>query len=228
MEVAKDGVVRIPKTVFEPTPGGLLGDSGSGKSSNAGVIAPKVRRLDGTIQEVHAVGDTSNPNFAPRQTVHEYRVVTNDKMEVQLRFYERKGMPLTPELEAKKREMQAAGTYELREPSSSNGDGLGGKGKGKGKKSKGKQQQQQQQRAQQQAPRADADAIAKFKNRPKGGVKVLSGAEGSVTEHAAPPKLVVPKADADAVARFKNRPKGGVKVLAGVEGSVTGKRPLEP
>ena len=30
-------------------------------------------------------------------------------------------------------------------------------------------------------PKADPEAIARFKNRPKGGVKVLSGTEGSLS-----------------------------------------------
>ena len=113
LEVAKDGVVRIPKTVFEPMVG-AAGSSSSGSSTGAGSSSStspskagvravtKVVRLDGTVEEVVVGAPPNNPNFQPRQTVWSGKVVTNDKLEVKLKFHLRKGLPLTPELEAKR------------------------------------------------------------------------------------------------------------------------------
>ena len=59
-EVAHNGVVNIPSTVFQSLP-----PPAEKKSGVLGVI----KRLDGTIEEVTAMSYVaSNPNFAPRKT----------------------------------------------------------------------------------------------------------------------------------------------------------------
>lgn len=131
-----------------------------------------VKRLDGTVEEVVTGLPPNNPAFAPRQAHPGGKIVTNDKLEVRLRFYERKGMVLTPELEAKKAELDAVakeGDVWERIGKFKPGGG-GGSAPGGGKaKAKGK------------AP----EVTAWIKNRPKGGVKVLGGVEGALGKRAA-------------------------------------------
>lgn len=50
-----DGIVRIPKTVFESDPAAAESD-----------VVGTVRRLDGTVQEVKRMAP-DNPNFQPRK-----------------------------------------------------------------------------------------------------------------------------------------------------------------
>lgn len=186
-EVAKDGVVRIPKSVFESKPApapAADSSSAASSSSSAGVTAGKVtqvKRLDGTIEEVVTGLPPNNPNFAPRQCWPGGKIYTNDKLEVQLRFYERKGMPLTPELEAKKAELDAA----AKEAGASKGNlaekmGGGKKAKGKGGKAVKLGGGAAAAAATLSVPKASAEQSAWYKNRPKGGVKVLGGVEGVV------------------------------------------------
>ena len=98
LEVAKDGLVHIPKSLFQRAPP-IVGSS----HIEAGAKKTLVRRLDGTIEEVITGAPPNNPNFAPRSAWPGGKIVTNDKLEVKLKFYERKGIPLTPELIAKVR-----------------------------------------------------------------------------------------------------------------------------
>lgn len=104
-EVAKDGVVRIPQSVFQTNP--KPNDAGAGSSSAVpqGGKVTKVKRLDGTVEEVLTGVPPQNPNFVPRTCWPGGNIVTSDKLAVQLKFYERKGLPLTPELQAKKAEV---------------------------------------------------------------------------------------------------------------------------
>ena len=67
-----------------------------------------MKRLDGRVDEVVVGLPPNNPAFAPRKAHPGGKIVTNDKLEVKLKFYERKGMALTPELLAKVRRAFAA------------------------------------------------------------------------------------------------------------------------
>ena len=59
-EVATDGVVKIPSSVFKSLP--------PPAAKKEGVIGV-VKRLDGTVEELGAMSYVkSNPNFQPRQT----------------------------------------------------------------------------------------------------------------------------------------------------------------
>merc|ERR1719359_1878139 len=175
-EVSKGGVVRIPKSVFEPTP------QAAGSSSNLpdGGKKTLVKRLDGTVEEVVTGLPPNNPNFKPRECWPGGRIVTNDKLEVLLKFHERKGLPLTPELQAKKEELEAAAAA----AGSRNGNG---KGKAKAAKGKVVTLGGSEGALSKATPLADAppkaapEVSAWYKNRPKGGVKVLGGAEGGLT-----------------------------------------------
>jgi len=124
MEVAKDGVVKIPKSVFESQPPEPA--AGSSSVLPDGGKKTLVKRLDGTVEEVVTGLPPQNPNFVPRTCWPGGKIMTNDKLEVQLKFYERKGLPLTPELQAKKEELEAAAA----EAASARAKG---KGKGKGR-----------------------------------------------------------------------------------------------
>ena len=188
-EVAKDGVVRIPKSVFQSAPSvSAVGDCHSTSSSSSGVhflssgsMKTLVKRLNGTMQEITTGVPPTNPNFVPRAAWPGGKLVTNDKLEVQLRFYERKGIPLTPELEAKKAELAAAGK-ELPPAGKASGVkarvGKGAKAKGGDGKAKGGDGKPA---ATVEAPKAAPEVKAWFKSRPKGGVKVLSGTDGALT-----------------------------------------------
>ena len=205
-EVAKDGVVRIPKSVFEskppaPAPAPIAAASSSASAAPRAVTT--VVRLDGTTEEVIVGAPPNNPNFAPRQTVWAGKVVTNDKLQVKLKFYERKGLALTPELLAKKAELEAAELAEVAAQAkraakfgmATNGN-KGGKGKGKGK-----------------VP-ASSGAFAR-----------LGATEGAAAEQPAAAAVAAPpKAAPETSAWYKNRPKGGVKVLGGTEGAITGNK----
>lgn len=149
----------------------------------------QVKRLDGTIEEVVTGLPPNNPNFAPRQCWPGGKIVTNDKLEVLLRFYERKGKPLTPELIAKKAELDAA-EAEAAKNKPTLADKMGGKGKGKKGKggiiqlggSEGGVKGGGAAAAEAVvAPKADPEVSAWYKSRPKGGVKKLGGSEGAVT-----------------------------------------------
>jgi hypothetical protein len=71
-EVAVDGVVRIPKTVFESDP----------MPASSDVVAT-VRRIDGTVEELKSMAP-DNPNFQPRKPTPG-RVKAINKDEVRLR-----------------------------------------------------------------------------------------------------------------------------------------------
>ena len=196
--VATNGKCNL-KSVLAPAPASANSSSAGATASCSAAAAgartiAHVKRLDGSIEEVPIGVPPSNPNFKPRETVWSGKVVTSDKLEVQLRFYERKGMPLTAELEAKKAELIAAGTYER--PGGGSGPEIygrqGGKKKGKGGGGGGK----------------------------SGGG---GGSKGSSAAAAAPPAAPLPVAP-EVSAWYRNRPKGGVKVLGGAEGAVGSKR----
>ncbi|KAL1523634.1 hypothetical protein AB1Y20_018570 [Prymnesium parvum] len=166
-EVAPDGVVRIPKTVFTP-----LADPEPPSRQHT------IVRLDGTVDVVTTGVPPNNPAFAPRQAWPGGKIVTNDKLEVQLKFYERKGLPLTDELKAKKAELELSKTHNIWER-------LGAKrapkecGGGRVIKLGGKEGAV--------PAKEGACGEAPRPARPKGGVKVLSGAEGAmVGEKRAP------------------------------------------
>lgn len=80
LQVAKDGVVRIPKIVFEP-----LQQSSSTPNSCSDAKEHVVVRLDGTVDIVRTTLPPNNPAFAPRQAWPGGKIVTNDKLEVSLR-----------------------------------------------------------------------------------------------------------------------------------------------
>jgi len=147
-----------------------------------------VKRLDGTVEEVVTGLPPNNPAFAPRQAHPGGKIVTNDKLEVRLRFYERKGMVLTPELEAKKAELDAVakeGDVWERIGKFKPGGG-GGSAPGGGKaKAKGKAKTGAAPAAIEAPPKAAPEVTAWIKNRPKGGVKVLGGVEGALGKRAA-------------------------------------------
>ena len=174
-EVAKDGVVRIPKSVFESAPSVPAVGVSHSTSTSSGGTKTLVKRLDGTTQEITTGVPPNNPNFVPRAAWPGGKIVTNDKLEVQLRFYERKGIPLTPELEAKKAELLAAAGKEL--PAVGKASGVKAR-VCKGAKANGGDGKPA---ATVEAPKAAPEVKAWFKSRPKGGVKVLSGTDGALT-----------------------------------------------
>ena len=188
--MAQGGLCKIPKTVFEPLPA----EAGSSSSVSGGGKVTQVKRLDGTVQEVVTGLPPNNPNFVPRQCWPGGKILTNDKLEVQLKFYERKGLPLTPELEAKKAELEAA------EAAAKATSGGVKQRLGKGKARAG-------------VPGGRVVTLGGAEGAVQG-----KGAEAAV---AAPP-VVAPKAAPEQSAWYKNRPKGGgVKVLGGAEGALT-------
>lgn len=209
LEVAKDGLCKIPKSVFESQPASSApaaagsssnGDAGSSSMSpsKVGVRAvTKVVRLDGTVEEVVVGAPPFNPNFQPRQTVWSGKVVTNDKLEVKLKFHLRKGLALTPELEAKKVELEAA------------------------------EKAEEERLAARAAKFGTAPGASKGKGKAKGmggaaaAPKEASGADTSAKQ---PAVIAPPKATPEQSAWYKNRPKGGVKVLGGAEGALTGSK----
>ena len=79
-EVAKDGVVRIPKTVFATLPPAAP-PSNKTVVKEGGLKEHTVTRLDGTVEVVTTGLPPDNPNFKPRQTVWGGKIVTNDKLE---------------------------------------------------------------------------------------------------------------------------------------------------
>ena len=84
---AKDGIVRIPKSVFESAPAEV--------SSSSDVVA-KVRRLDGSVDELKRV-TPDNPNFQPRKpTPGKVKAVNKD--EALIAFYTRKVRARAPSL----------------------------------------------------------------------------------------------------------------------------------
>ena len=212
MEVAKDGVVRIPKTVFEtapPAPVAQASSSSNASTSSNGKVT-QVRRLDGTIEEVVTGLPPQNPNFAPRVCWPGGKIVTNDKLEVLLKFHERKGLPLTPEMVAKRAELDAAEAANPK-PAKAPSAPANGKGKGKGKQKavgKGKAK----------------GGIITLGDAMSGGLKGNNNGKKGSAEAAV---IEPPKVEKEVSDWYKNRPKGGVKVLGGVEGVVGGKRPAE-
>lgn len=170
-EVAKDGVVRIPKTVFSTLP-----EPASASTSGEGAKTHTVVRLDGSVDVVTTGVTPNNPAFAPRQAWPGGKIVTNDKLEVQLKFYERKGLPLTEELKAKKAELEQS-------KSSNIWDRLGAKKPAKtGAAAGGRVVKLGGTEGAVKVPsnsntKSEAESAPR-PPRPKGGVKVLSGAEG--------------------------------------------------
>ena len=90
-EVATDGVVKIPSSVFKSLP--------PPAAKKEGVIGV-VKRLDGTVEELGAMSYVkSNPNFQPRQTQWGNNVTVINKDEALIKLHLRKGIPLPPELQ---------------------------------------------------------------------------------------------------------------------------------
>ena len=90
-EVATDGVVKIPSSVFKSLP--------PPAAKKEGVIGV-VKRLDGTVEELGAMSYVkSNPNFQPRQTQWSNNVTVINKDEALIKLHLRKGIPLPPELQ---------------------------------------------------------------------------------------------------------------------------------
>ena len=90
-EVATDGVVKIPSSVFKSLP--------PPAAKKEGVIGV-VKRLDGTVEELGAMSYVkSNPNFQPRQTQWSKNVTVINKDEALIKLHLRKGIPLPPELQ---------------------------------------------------------------------------------------------------------------------------------
>ena len=157
----------------------------SSSSSDAGPNLKKtaVKRLDGTVEEVITGAPPNNPAFVPRLAHPGGKIITNDKLEVKLRFYERKGMALTPELIAKKAELDALSQEAKQGPNG--GANKAGKGKQKvGGGGKGSSAASSLS-VPIVPPKAPPEVQAWIKNRPKGGVKVLSGTEGSLGKRPA-------------------------------------------
>ena len=95
-EVAKNGVVKIPKAVFESLP----------PPADPSAPIKTIRRLDGTVEEVKKI-TPKNPNFAPRKAWPGGNIVTSNKEEALIKYHERKGIPLPPDLAEKKAQLDA-------------------------------------------------------------------------------------------------------------------------
>eukprot|EP00908_Phaeocystis_cordata_P019886 Transcript_31527.p1 GENE.Transcript_31527~~Transcript_31527.p1 ORF type:complete len:207 (+),score=77.74 Transcript_31527:91-711(+) len=175
-EVAQNGVVKIPKAVFESLPPA---------ASAPGESIKTIKRLDGTIEEVKpSLHNKDNPNFVPRQAWPGGNIVTSNKDEALIKYHERKGIPLTPELQAKKAQLDAeaaekkAAVFSRLGSKGSGNSGTGGRvvklggAEGAFNRLAGKALGEI-------AAPAAAPAAAR-PPRPKGGVKVLSGAEGAM------------------------------------------------
>jgi len=218
---AKDGIVRIPKSVFESAPAEV--------SSSSDVVA-KVRRLDGTVDELKRV-TPDNPNFQPRKpTPGKVKAVNKD--EALIAFYTRKvrahrllllpreartllpqpqGMPLPDELKAKAealREEEDAEARRVAERAKRFGITPAAK---PAAAQKGKRGQPAQESA--GASLTEEERAAREKRAKRFGASVggsVGGGGGA----------------AGACAPRKERPKGGVKVLSGVEGAMAAAAPV--
>ena len=199
-EVTSDGIARIPKSTPVPV-------AASSSLGSADGDVPMVRRLDGTWEALPS--KINNPNFAPRQAHPGGKIVTNDKDEVHVKFYTRKKVPIEqwPEhVRRKKEEMDAAAA------ASNAAKGgvfarLGG-GAGGGRRRGGGRQRDVQERLGPVARRArrrveEAEAV-----KGKGGVRVLSGAEGGVFARLGGGAAAAAGARAGAAAAAKGRREG--------------------
>lgn len=197
---AKDGIVRIPKSVFESAPAEV--------SSSSDVVA-KVRRLDGTVDELKRV-TPDNPNFQPRKpTPGKVKAVNKD--EALIAFYTRKGMPLPDELKAKAealREEEDAEARRVAERAKRFGITPAAK---PAAAQKGKRGQPAQESA--GASLTEEERAAREKRAKRFGASVGGSAGGG-------------GGAAGACAPRKERPKGGVKVLSGVEGAMAAAAPV--
>jgi len=192
-----DGVVRIPKTVFESNSTALSSD-----------VVATVRRIDGTVEELKRMAP-DNPNFQPRKPTPG-RVKAINKDEALIAFHKRKGLPLPAELQSKADEMekqeqeealrvqQRAKRFGLPVPGNKSGKGnSGGKGGVGG-----------------ESAEAAADLQLSEEDKAKMAARAarfLVGGGASAASAASMPAN--PK---------RERPKGGVKVLSGVEGALKG------
>ena len=183
-EVAQDGKVRIPSTVFQSLP-----PAAAATRAPSGQITA-IRRLDGTIDtDLGSKITPQNPNFAPRKAWPGGNIVTSNKDEALIKYYERKGIELTPELQKKKEELDAAAKEKKAAVFSRLGSKGGDKGGGKVVKLGGAEgafnrlgsdasglpkSKKFSASAEEEAPAAARPP------RPKGGVKMLGGAEGAV------------------------------------------------
>mmetsp|Transcript_21948 Transcript_21948/g.55881 ORF Transcript_21948/g.55881 Transcript_21948/m.55881 type:complete len:221 (+) Transcript_21948:81-743(+) len=199
-EVATDGVVKIPSSVFKSLP--------PPAAKKEGVIGV-VKRLDGTVEELGAMSYVkSNPNFQPRQTQWGNNVTVINKDEALIKLHLRKGIPLPPELQAKKERLDAAAA----ESKSGVFSRLGGGKAARPGKSSGTIK-----------PGGPFERLAGRESgtiKPGGAFSRLAGkAIGEALGDDAP-------AAAAPEAKRPPRPKGGVKMMSGVEGAVRGeKRP---
>lgn len=220
-----DGVVRIPKTVFESNSTALSSD-----------VVATVRRIDGTVEELKRMAP-DNPNFQPRKpTPGRVKAINKDEVsawpsignalpgsadtghphtpepctQALIAFHKRKGLPLPAELQSKADEMekqeqeealrvqQRAKRFGLPVPGNKSGKGnSGGKGGVGG-----------------ESAEAAADLQLSEEDKAKMAARAarfLVGGGASAASAASMPAN--PK---------RERPKGGVKVLSGVEGALKG------
>ena len=179
--VAKGGVVRFPSSVFQSLPPAAA----STKAPSGQITA--IKRLDGTIDtNLGSKIMPNNPNFAPRKAWPGGNIVASNKDEALIKYYERKGLDMPAELQKKKEEIGAA----TKETKAAVFSRLGSKGadKGGGKVVKLGGAEGAFSRLGSNAaglPRskkfsAPAAEEAARPPRPKGGVKMLGGAEGAV------------------------------------------------
>jgi hypothetical protein len=190
MSAVRSGTCVIPKSVFETAP--AAAPSGSGE-------VKRVKRIDGTWEELPTLG-ADNPNFAARQAWPGGNIVTSNKDEALLKYYLRKKLPLPEHLQKLKDELGAAAmpSRDLRAQSSQKkkkgGGGrvvqLGGSEGGVDKPAPVALTAEEEARRQKRLARfgggaaaseeAPSSSAARRAPRPKGGVKVLSGAEGAM------------------------------------------------
>lgn len=203
-EVAKDGVVRIPSTTTVDRPWASLPPAAASTKAPSGQITA-IKRLDGTIDtNLGSKIMPNNPNFAPRKAWPGGNIVVSNKDEALIKYYERKGLDVPPELQKKKEELDAA----AKEKKAAVFSRLGSKGAGKGGGGK----------------------VVKLGGA-EGAFDRLGSGSGIAAAAAGLPKskkFSVPAEEEAPAAARPPRPKGGVKMLGGTEGAVRGeKRPAE-
>lgn len=200
-EVAHDGVIRIPKSVFEADPPAVA-------SSTSDVVAT-VRRLDGTVEEVKRVAP-DNPNFQPRKpTPGKVRAI--NKEEALIAFHKRKGLPLPPELQSKADDM-ARFEKEEAQRVAERAVRFGIPDKSKVAKAGASDKAMRG-----GGPAAAASSELSEQDKAKLAARAARFNTGGASAASSNPTQPKPE-----------RPKGGVKVLTGIEGALKGeKRPAE-
>ena len=230
-EVAHDGVIRIPKSVFEADPPAVA-------SSTSDVVAT-VRRLDGTVEEVKRVAP-DNPNFQPRKpTPGKVRAINKEEvcstfscdahhlgsvyhvalllnllascMQALIAFHKRKGLPLPPELQSKADDM-ARFEKEEAQRVAERAVRFGIPDKSKVAKAGASDKAMRG-----GGPAAAASSELSEQDKAKLAARAARFNTGGASAASSNPTQPKPE-----------RPKGGVKVLTGIEGALKGeKRPAE-